>query len=61
MIPTRCERCNEVLKPDRIVWLELSITDGQYYEEVPAGHESQGLFSFGITCAAKEINTSLTK
>jgi hypothetical protein len=52
----RCERCNEVLKPNKAVWLELSNTDGMYYHhEVPKGHVSQGGFSFGSTCAKKQI------
>lgn len=50
-----CQRCGETLKPQRIVWLELSITDGNYYEELPDGHESQGGFPFGSTCAKKQI------
>lgn len=51
----RCERCNEVLNPNRAVWLELSITDGKYYRELPEGHESQGGFSFGSSCAKTQI------
>jgi hypothetical protein len=57
----RCERCNEILKPDLIVWLELSITDNNYYTEntFPKNHESQGYFPFGKTCAKKEMNKTV--
>jgi hypothetical protein len=54
----RCERCGETLSPDRVEWLELSNTDGKYYRVIPAGHESQGAFPFGSTCAKKEITNS---
>jgi len=54
----RCERCGEILKPERITWLELSITDGKYYKDFPEGHESQGGFSFGKTCAKKQLKES---
>jgi hypothetical protein len=60
--PHRCERCGEVLKDKRVVWLELSNTDGKYYEinelterSIPEGHVSQGAFPFGATCAKKQI------
>jgi len=52
----RCEKCERVLDETKIVWLELSITDGRYYLELPKGHESQGGFAFGADCAAKEIS-----
>ena len=51
----RCERCEEVLKPERVVWLEFSNTDGKYYKELPEGHISQGGFCFGQTCARKQL------
>jgi hypothetical protein len=58
-----CQRCGEKLKPQRIVWLELSNTDGNYYEideltqrSIPEGHKSQGAFPFGSTCAKKQIH-----
>jgi hypothetical protein len=51
----RCERCNEVLKPEMVIWLELSITDGKYYANFPEGHITQGGFSFGQTCAGKQL------
>jgi hypothetical protein len=51
-----CTRCNKELKSERIVWLELSVTDGCYYGEgrFPEGHESQGGFPFGEQCAVLE-------
>jgi len=51
----RCERCNEVLNPNRVVWLELSMTDGKYHHEIPKGHNSQGGFPFGSSCAKTQI------
>lgn len=55
-----CERCGEKLNPNRAVWLELSITDGRYYEEneFPKGHESQGFFSFGKACSRKVVKNN---
>lgn len=52
---TFCDRCGEELKPGKIVWLELSTTDGEYYnpKNFPIGHLSQGLYPFGISCAKK--------
>lgn len=53
----RCQRCNEKLNPKKIVWLELSMTDGNYYEceKFPSNHESQGGFSFGSACAKTQV------
>jgi hypothetical protein len=51
----RCERCGEVLREEKIIWLELSQTDGRYYNEIPEGHVSQGGFAFGSTCGLKEV------
>jgi len=51
--PIRCERCGELLTPSRVKWLELSITDGQYYSTLPDGHLSQGAFPFGANCAKR--------
>ncbi|MFA5420252.1 MAG: hypothetical protein WC341_17495 [Bacteroidales bacterium] len=56
----RCERCGEILKPERIVWLELSQTDGKYYKDVPGGHVSQGAFPFGSQCAKIELERNKT-
>ena len=50
----RCYHCDKLLDNSRIVWLELSLTDGNYYKgDLPEGHESQGCFPFGGCCAAK--------
>jgi len=54
----RCERCGEILKPDKAVWLEFSQTDGKYYKAIPIGHISQGTFSFGTACSKKQIKES---
>jgi len=58
----RCERCGEVLIAKRVVWLELSNTDGKYYKidelskrSIPEGHISQGAFPFGSTCAKEQL------
>lgn len=51
----RCERCGEALKRTQAVWLELSLIDGRYYKDLPDGHESQGGFPFGKTCAKVAI------
>lgn len=53
----RCERCNEKLNPNKVVWLELSITDGNYYtpEKFPSEHESQGGFPFGKSCSISQL------
>lgn len=50
-----CERCNTVIQPDKIVWLELRTSDSSWH--VPGAvmewtdPDSQGVFSFGATCA----------
>jgi hypothetical protein len=51
----RCERCDEILDPKRVKWLELSITDGKYYKVIPTGHESQGGFAFGSKCVKEQL------
>jgi hypothetical protein len=56
-----CERCNERLNPKTAVWLELSNSNGMYYTEIPAGHDSQGMFSFGRACAKKELAELINK
>lgn len=53
--PTKCERCGEILIAERVVWLELSQTDGKYYRTLPVGHISQGGFPFGSTCSEKQL------
>lgn len=49
----RCTHCNEILNPKKIVWLELSNTDGRYYSRIPDNHVSQGGFPFGSACSKK--------
>lgn len=56
----KCERCGEVLNPKKVKWLELSTTDGNFYVELPKGHESQGAFSFGTVCATNQINETIS-
>jgi hypothetical protein len=60
--PIKCERCGETLIPGKVVWLELSNTDGKYYRikdlaerSIPEGHVSQGGFPFGSDCAKKQL------
>lgn len=55
----KCERCNESIQSKKAKWLELSLTDGFYYHNLPASHESQGAFSFGIQCASMELNKTI--
>lgn len=55
----KCERCGDVLDSKKAKWLELSQTDGNYYTILPSSHISQGAFSFGTTCATKQINETL--
>jgi len=50
-----CERCGEKLNPKTAVWLELSMTDGNYYNQIPEGHDSQGGFIFGKACAKSQL------
>ena len=50
-----CERCGDKLNPSKAVWLELSMTDGRYYKEIPKGHDNQGGFSFGKTCSIQQL------
>ena len=50
-----CEKCGKKLNPKKIVWLELSNTDGKFYETIPTDHISQGGFAFGVDCAKTEL------
>lgn len=51
-----CNRCNEKLDPNKIVWLELDQDTGLYTDgELPEGHTSQGGFAFGRSCAKAVI------
>jgi hypothetical protein len=54
--PQKCERCGAKLNEKAIVWLELSQSDGLYYDEIPQGHKSQGAFPFGKDCAREQLN-----
>jgi hypothetical protein len=47
----RCTKCNEILDSKKIIWLELSNTDGNFYKEIPSNHISQGGFPFGLKCS----------
>jgi len=47
----KCEKCGKPLNDKDVIWLELSLTSGHYYNEIPLGHESQGAFPFGKDCA----------
>jgi len=55
----KCERCGEILNPKTTKWLELSQTDGNYYDAIPIGHISQGGFSFGTTCAIIQLKETI--
>lgn len=51
-----CSRCNEVLKHNRIIWLELiEATDDFYKKGILTGKKSQGWFPFGSACAEIKI------
>lgn len=52
-----CNKCGKVLNEETKVYLELSVTDGNYYipEEFPANHASQGWFEFGPACWEKIV------
>jgi hypothetical protein len=52
-----CEHCDRKLNPNKITWLELNNHTNTYHaegDEVPE-EESQGMFTFGATCAKKII------
>lgn len=55
----KCERCGETLDPKKVKWLELSQTDGNYYDKIPEGHVSQGAFSFGTACATAQLKETV--
>lgn len=49
-----CIICNETIKAQRIVWLELAEGTNEYYAKgIPKGCKSQGWFPFGSCCAKK--------
>lgn len=46
-----CTRCDEALKENREIWLELDTRTGTYSKlQVPSEY-SQGSFPFGLDCA----------
>ena len=51
----KCTRCKREIKPENAKWLELSNTDGMYYDCIPDDHISQGWFLFGNDCAQTEL------
>jgi hypothetical protein len=55
----KCERCGQAIDPKKAKWLELSNTDGNYYETTPKGHISQGGFSFGTDCATTQLKETI--
>ena len=55
----KCERCGQPLKGLKIKMLELSLTDGNYYDTIPKGHKSQGFFPFGISCASLQLKDTI--
>jgi hypothetical protein len=59
MKTVKCERCGEKLNENKIKWLELSNTDGNYYTKLPKGHLSQGAFPFGTACATNQIKETI--
>lgn len=55
----KCEKCNQILDPKKIKWLELSNTDGHYYVTIPENHISQGAFPFGTQCATEQLKETI--
>ena len=55
----KCEKCGKPILAGREVVLELSATDGRYYAELPANHQSQGGFVFGKDCAEKSTGEAV--
>lgn len=48
-----CQECGATLT-GKVIWLELDQdTNKFYYNKIPEGHNSQGLFPFGRDCAKK--------
>jgi hypothetical protein len=58
-----CNRCDEPLKPERAVWLELDTHTGIYHSEgrFPEGGLSQGCFEFGSACAKRIANQEVAR
>ena len=59
--PAHCTRCGELLKADRVVWLELSWATNEYTRPgiIPEA-ESQGMWAFGASCAKAALDEGLT-
>ena len=59
--PAYCTRCGELLKADRVVWLELSWKTNEYTRPgiIPEA-ESQGMWAFGKKCAKAALEEGLT-
>ena len=55
-MPIHCERCGEELSHDKAVWLDLNIYTHEYRKEPWPTEQSQGGFSFGVTCAKAVMN-----
>ena len=56
---TKCHICDRVIKNEsKIVWLEFSDTDGEFYVpgSVPENHYSLGCFPIGADCAKTVTN-----
>jgi hypothetical protein len=51
----RCERCGELLHPDREVWLEYDQRFNGYTDQDVPSNVSQGGFPFGKACAKRVI------
>lgn len=39
--------------------LTLSATDGFYYAVLPSGHDSEGVFTFSVDRASRELNKTI--
>lgn len=52
---SECACCDRQIMPGREVWLEHDAATDLFHlpGEVPVGHQSDGIFPFGATCARK--------
>jgi hypothetical protein len=55
-----CERCRELLAPERVVWLELNCRTGEWAKPGTTDWSdkegvSQGSFPFGAACARRVL------
>ena len=54
-----CERCERELKPKQVVWLELRMgTDEWGLPGWLEPEDSQGVFSFGKSCAKSQLEAT---